>query len=107
MTSTFRRFFLLVVAGVLAFPSAPFAQCGVERWSVKTGTDPDAGLVNLNSSSSTTISSMRARLAPSPIPPNNRVSPAETTDWVITATLTQYKLEGDSDYHLVLSDASG
>src|SRR5215813_10150585 len=107
MTSTFRRFFLLVVAGVLAFPSAPFAQCGVERWSVKTGTDPDSGLVNLNSASSTTISALRGLSAPSPIPSNNRVSPTETTQWVINATLTKFKLESDSDYHLVLADAAG
>ena len=35
------------------------------------------------------------------------MSPWETTQWVINATLTQYKLESDSDYHLVLQDASG
>src|SRR5215813_7617474 len=107
MTSTFRRFFLLVVACVLAFPSALFAQCGVERWSVKTGTDPDSGLVNLNSPSNTTIAAMRALAAPNPIPANNRVSPTETTVLVINATLTLFKLESDSDYHLVIQDPSG
>ncbi len=43
----------LPIAIVLITVSAPtyiLAQCGVERWSVKTGTDADAGLVNLNSS---------------------------------------------------------
>jgi hypothetical protein len=84
-----------------------FAQCGVERWSVKTGTDPDAGLVNVNSTTSTTIAAMRSPAAPNPIPANNRVSPWETTEWVINATLTLYKLESDSDYHLVLQDAAG
>jgi hypothetical protein len=83
-----------------------FAQCGVERWSVKTGTDPDVGQINLNSSTATTIAAMRALTAPNPIPANNRVAPTETTVWVINATLTQYKLESDSDYHLVLSDAN-
>ena len=29
--------------------------CGVERWSVKTGTDADAGLINLQSTTQTTI----------------------------------------------------
>ncbi len=101
-----RRCFLLAVI-LLVVPSALFAQCGVERWSVKTGTDPDAGLVNLNSSTNTTVASMRAIPAPSPIPSNNRVAPTETTQWVINATLTQYKLETDSDYHLILQDASG
>ena len=99
----------LLFLGVVLFlvPATLFAQCGVERWSVKTGTDADKGLVNLNSSSSTTITAMRAPAAPSPIPANNRVAPLETTQWVINATLTQFKLESDSDYHLVLSDASG
>ncbi|HMF90248.1 MAG TPA: hypothetical protein VKL40_06370 [Candidatus Angelobacter sp.] len=102
-----RRCCLLLAVVLLAVSPALFAQCGVERWSVKTGTDPDAGLVNLNSFSNTTVASMRALTAPNPIPSNNRVSPTETTQWVINATLTQYKLEGDSDYHLILSDASG
>ena len=97
--------FLLVVA--VWIPASVWAQCGVERWSVKTGTDPDASKVNLNSSSNTTITSMRAAPAPSPIPSNNRVAPTETTVWVINATLTEYKLENDSDYHLVIQDAAG
>jgi hypothetical protein len=81
--------------------------CGVERWSVKTGTDADVGKVNLSSSSSNTIVTMRGWPTPSTIPANNRISPYETTVWVLNATLTQYKAESDSDYHLVLSDASG
>jgi hypothetical protein len=103
----FRRVWLLLGLIFLVSPATVFAQCGVERWSVKTGTDPDAGLVNLNSSSNTTIVALRAPAAPNPIPANNRVAPWETTQWVLNATLTQYKLESDSDYHLVLSDASG
>jgi hypothetical protein len=97
---------LLALVCLLAAPHL-FGQCGVERWSVKTGTDADKGLVNLTSSTPQTITTMRSWTAPSPIPANNRVSPYETTQWVLTATLTQYKLETDSDYHLVLSDASG
>jgi hypothetical protein len=79
----------------------------VERWSVKTGTDADVGLVNLNSSTATTIASLRALTAPSTLPANNRVQPTETTVFTLNATLTQYKLETDSDYHLVLQDSSG
>lgn len=107
MMQHLRRSCLLLAVILLVVPSALFAQCGVERWSVKTGTDADSGLVNLNSSSSTAITTLRALPAPSPIPANNRVSPTETTQWVINATLTEYKLETDSDYHLVLADASG
>ena len=102
-----RRSSLLLAVLLLIVPTSLFAQCGVERWSVKTGTDADVGLVNLNSSTNTTIAALRAPAAPSPIPPNNRVSPWETTEWVLNATLTLYKLESDSDYHLVLQDANG
>lgn len=81
--------------------------CGVERWSVKTGTDSDAASINLSSATATTIAEMRTWATPSPIPSNGRVAPHETTLYVINATLTLYKLEDDSDYHLVMRDASG
>jgi uncharacterized membrane protein len=102
-----RRILFVLLAVLLALPLNLAAQCGVERESVKTGTDPDAGLVNLNSPTNTTIANMRAFATPNPIPANNRVAPAETTLWVINATLTLFKLESDSDYHLVIQDASG
>lgn len=86
---------------------AIMAQCGVERWSVKTGTDADASLVNLGSSTTTAITTMRGWTKPASLPSNNRISPYETTQWVINGTLTQYKAETDSDYHLVVADASG
>ena len=80
--------------------------CGQERWSVKTGTDSDAGRVNLSSPQNTTIDQLIALTPPSPIPAANRFAPTEETVFVVSATLTDYKLEGgakgDSDYHLVL-----
>jgi len=92
---------------IACFPSSIAAQCGVERWSVKTGTDPDAGLVNLNSPTPTTVSYLAGLTAPDPIPANSRVPPTETTLWVLNATLIQYIMSEDSDYHLVLSDGAG
>jgi hypothetical protein len=92
---------------LVATPDASSGSCGVERWSVKTGTDADVGLVNLSSTQPNTIVTMRSWTAPNPIPPNNRVQPYETTTWVLNATLVEYKLETDSDYHLVIQDASG
>ncbi|HEU5398276.1 MAG TPA: pre-peptidase C-terminal domain-containing protein [Gammaproteobacteria bacterium] len=88
-------------------PNASSGSCGVERWSVKTGTDADAGLVNLNNITATTIAAMRALAKPASLPANNRLQPTETTQFAIAATLTEYKLESDSDYHLVIKDASG
>ena len=81
--------------------------CGVERWSVKTGTDADAGSIKLQSTTSTTISALVAKPAPSNLPGNNRISPTETTVYRVHATLKEFKLEADSDYHLVLNDSSG
>lgn len=81
--------------------------CGVERWSVKTGTDADVGLINIQSATQTTIASLISLPAPSNLPLNNRIQPTETTVFQLNATLTEYKLEADSDYHLVLSDGSG
>jgi hypothetical protein len=107
MMQHLRRCRLFLAVLLLVVPTSLFAQCGVERWSVKTGTDADSGLVNLNSPTNTTIAALRAPAAPNPIPANNRVSPWETTEWVLNATLTLYKLESDSDYHLVLQDANG
>src|SRR5215471_17003997 len=102
-----RAFFLLAVLLIVVSASSNVFACGVERWSVKTGTDADAGLVNLNSPTNTTIANLRAFPTQSTIPANNRVSPEETTEWVIDGTLTLYKLESDEDYHLVIQDASG
>src|SRR5438552_9012457 len=96
---------LFVIASLAAPPI--FAQCGVERWSVKTGTDADISQVNLGVSTATTIVSLRNLAKPATLPANNRVLPTEATQFTLNATLTQYKLESDSDYHLVLSDASG
>ena len=107
MKPRFRHFSLILTFILLCSSGLSQAQCGVERWSVKTGTDADVGLINLNSTTNTTIATMRALPKPSSLPSNNRIAPTETTVWVINATLTKFKLENDSDYHLVITDASG
>jgi hypothetical protein len=92
---------------VIANPASSTGSCGVERWSVKTGTDADVGKINLQSTTSTTIASLVALPAPASLPSNNRIIPTETTVFRLQATLTEFKLEADSDYHLVLADGSG
>ena len=88
--------------------STTLAACGRERWPVKTGTDLDASLVDVSSPTPTTIASMRQLPAPPRLPQDVRISPTETTVFVINATLIAYKLEaGDSDYHVVISDEDG
>ena len=92
---------------VVANPDSTTGSCGVERWSVKTGTDADVGKINLQSTTPTTIAALTSVPALANLPPNNRVAPTETTVYQVHAKLTEYKLEADSDYHLILQDSSG
>ena len=84
-----------------------FAQCGGERWPVKTGTDPEASLVNLSATTPTTIAALAGIATPSTLPANARVKPTETTVWVLNATLVKYARSFDADYHIVFSDSAG
>jgi hypothetical protein len=90
---------------LLAFPL--FAQCGVERWSIKTGTDSGASSINLSSYVSTTIYNMLQSVHPSTLPATTRIAPRETTQYQLSGTLTKYAKESDSDYHLVIKDSAG
>ena len=103
---------LLILLCFIAYAFQTVAQhCGVERWAVKTGTDHNAQQVDLSIPKDTTIADLIALSPPNPIPKVTRVAPTETTVFVVSATLTDYKLEGgsrgDSDYHLVLRDDQG
>ena len=98
---------LLVAAALLFLPAKISAQCGFERWNVKTGVDPDANFVNLSSITPTTISNLVAIATPALLPENSRVAPVETKVWVVSATLREYVRAYDSDYHMVLTDEAG
>ena len=82
--------------------------CGVERWSVKTGTDSLASQVNMNAQD-TTIQALGALPVPAGLVSGSARFPntAETQLWRLSATLLEYKLESDSDYHLDISDGAG
>ena len=83
---------------------ASTGRCGVERWSVKTGTDADASRVNFTPQAST-VAALGAIPAPANPPANSRVAPTELQVVRLTnVTLTMYKLENDSDYHVDISD---
>jgi hypothetical protein len=73
----------------------------VERWAVKTLTDPAARLVSLTPQP-TTIAALR-RL-PRPAAPVVRVPGVETTTYRVRARLLGFKVESDSDVHLVIAD---
>jgi hypothetical protein len=81
----------------------------VERWAVKTGTDPAASQVNLSDVHDTTV----ADLGKLPVPPGfsqdagRLPDSAEMNVYRVQASLVEFKMEADSDYHLVLHDAAG
>lgn len=99
-----------LLTGVLPF-TAPFDEdaggaCGVERWSVKTGTDADASSIDLAHVVPTTIADLTSLAKPASLPSDNRIRPTETTVFSVSAMLTVYKHESDADYHVVISDGS-
>ena len=55
----------------------------------------------------TSVATLGAIPAPPKLPATTRLSPVETTLYVVDATLTKYRFNDDSDYHLVLSDSTG
>jgi hypothetical protein len=81
--------------------------CGVERWSVKTGTDADVGAIDLANPVPTTVAALRSLAKPALLPANTRIRPTETTVYSITAMLSVYKREDDADYHIVIVDSAG
>lgn len=83
----------------------PATGCGVERWAVKTLTDPGASRVSLTPQSATVA--MLGSIAP-PKDPTDRLSPTETTVFRLTdVRMTAFKQEDDSDIHLALEDGQG
>jgi hypothetical protein len=79
-----------------------FGRCGVERWAVKTLSDPDAGTVNLVAKHATVVG---LNALPAPTLPDDSTTrlPSERQAFRLTATLVKYKLEADEDIHLVLA----
>jgi len=98
---------------------------GIERWPVKTGTDPDVGKVGKNVINGQALGAgivpatveelIRIARSADMTPPTSefpdfqqkRKRPVETTIWQIEADIIALKQETDGDYHLVLQGASG
>jgi hypothetical protein len=80
--------------------------CGIERWAVKTGTDPAAAKISLATITGTTIAQLAAIPPPPYLPPATRIPPVETTVYRLHATLREFKTEADSDIHLVLDNGT-
>jgi hypothetical protein len=79
--------------------------CGTERWAVKTLTDPAATSVNLRAKKSS-VAALRAIPAPRYSVKAPRAT-AEKQAVYIDVNIVGYKLEGDSDLHVVVADGAG
>jgi hypothetical protein len=79
--------------------------CGTERWAVKTFTDGDTGRVNA-APDLASVTALRALHAPprDSLPAAGRIPPFEMHTYVVQAVLLGWKLEADSDLHLVIAE---
>lgn len=82
----------------------PTTACGVERWAVKTLTDPDAGRVDFNNVMSTTVTALNGFSAHCSGLPDNRTFPEEFRVYEATGTIQLTREEDDHDIHIVLAD---
>src|SRR5438477_1449372 len=78
------------------------AHCGVERWAVKTLSDPDRERVQRRPVD-TTIEALVALPRPVVFSPVTRADPVEVTVFRVEARLLWLFAESDGDYHLVLA----
>lgn len=100
-------FVLTILA--LAMPlnaGATGAACGTERWNVKTLTDPAASTVDFTPKPAT-VEQLTSLQVPGPIILHTPRYPAERQTYQISAGLVGFKLETDSDIHVVISGPSG
>lgn len=74
--------------------------CGVERWSVKTLDDSSAAHLSRIPQPSSVDALVQTTV---PMAAGRRRAPMETTLWRLKARLVGYRLEHDSDVHLVLA----
>ena len=88
-----------------SIPSATGVQCGVERWPIKTLSDPDAAQVNFTPVQST-VAELRGLAPPPSLPHSSRIAPTELTVFTVTAQLVEMKLEEDRDIHMVIAEPS-
>ena len=98
----------IVLVLTLLFTNTVLAkECGSDRWSIKIGTDREAGKINLTKVQDTTIQKLTSIPRPAKLDWKRRYVPVEFTVWRLRATLTLGKDEDDQDYHLVLKDDAG
>ena len=83
---------------------SPTTTCGVERWAVKTLSDPDASRVDFTNVVSTTVPALNGFPAHCSGLPDNRTFPEEFRVYEATGTIQLTRAEDDHDIHIVLAD---
>lgn len=86
----------------LVFLLALQVHCGVERWSVKTLTDPATQSVVLKPVLAT-VATLRSWPAPNPLPVAR--SARERQVYRMSVVVIGWKLEADQDFHIVVADS--
>lgn len=87
---------------IILFSHNALAQCGTERWDVKTLTDKDTSSIRFDKIVQRTVSDLRTLKAP------NRPKSRTKEERVVVSLKTiiiKCGYEADGDYHLVLSDS--
>jgi hypothetical protein len=92
----------VAVSAVAAQPSRSGATCGVERWAVKTLSDPAASTINFHAKA-TSVDALRAKVVQATDSSTPRTPPVETTVYRVHATLLEARREADHDIHLVIA----
>src|SRR5260370_37612579 len=81
--------------------------CGTERWAIKTLTDSGSAAVAAATPTSSSVSDLISKPAPTKLPQNSRVAPIENEQFTVKALLIAWTEEagahGDHDFHLMLS----
>lgn len=80
------------------------AQCGKERWNVKTLSDKDTLKVVFNHPIKTTVNTQAVLPKPAKIPKNMPRQNTECNVYTIDCYIIEYKKEADKDIHIVLRD---
>jgi len=97
---------LILTLSLLAGASAAQTSCGTARWDVKTLTDAASGSVDFTVRGAT-VEELTTLPVPGPIKTHTPRYPTETATYRVSGRLVGFKLEADSDIHVVIAGTSG
>src|SRR5713101_3956210 len=97
---------LTLTLSSFAGASAAQTSCGTARWDVKTLTDAASGSVDFTVRAAT-VEELTALPVPGSIRIHTPRYPAETATYRVSGRLVGFKLEADSDIHVVIAGTSG